>query len=282
MTSRFLDTGTIRIHYLDVPGGDPPIVLLHGLSANAYEFGGLLTAGLSPTFRVIAPDLRGRGQSDKPAGGYSMEDHARDIIALLDALKLEQVVLGGHSFGAYLGIYLAAHYPARVSRLIVIDAALTLNPNVGAMLKPSLDRLTRVSPSVQAYLEELRKAPYLDGFWDPAVEGYFRAEIQENPDGTAQSVTSAAAINQALAGVRAEPWRDLVQRVHQPVLLFNGLGGYGPSGSSPLIEAAYARETAEAFPRCRYVVVPGNHLTMVFAEGAVVITREIESFAGSP
>ncbi|HEX6090633.1 MAG TPA: alpha/beta hydrolase [Gemmatimonadales bacterium] len=276
--ARFVQAGSVRLHLIDLPGGDPPLVLLHGLSANAHEFGGLIAAGLNPAFRVIAPDLRGRGRSDRPATGYRMADHARDILALLEELGLERVVLGGHSFGAYLAIYIAAMYPERVTRLIVIDAALRLHPKVGEMLRPSLARLERTSPSVAAYLDEVKGAPYLDGAWDPAIEGYYRAEIVEEADGSARSSTSAAAIAQALEGVGAEPWGDLVKRVTQPALLINAVGPYGPPGSIPLVSEEYARETADAIPDCRYVQVPGNHLTMVFGEGAAAITREITAF----
>ena len=276
--SRFLHANGIRLHLLDLAGGDPPLVLLHGLSANAHEFGGLVAAGLSPEFRIVAPDLRGRGQSDRPPGGYRMADHARDVLALLDALELKRVVLGGHSFGAYLAIFIAAHHPQRVSKVIVIDAALRLHPQVGEMLKPSLDRLGRVSPSVDAYLATMKAAPYLEGAWDAAIEGYYRAEIVEADDGSARSATSADAIAQALQGVGAEPWPELVARVSQPALLINAVGAYGPPGSLPLVSEEYARETAEAFPDCRYVQVPGNHLTMVFGEGAAAIRREITAF----
>jgi pimeloyl-ACP methyl ester carboxylesterase len=282
--SRFIDANGIRLHLLDLPGGDPPLVLLHGLSANAHEFGGLVRAGLSPSFRVIAPDLRGRGQSDRPATGYRMADHAADVLALLDILGLDRVILGGHSFGAYLTMFVAAHHPERVRKVILIDAALRLHPDVAQMLKPSLDRLSRIEPSVAAYLEGVRAAPYLGGNWDPAIEGYYRAEIVEGADGTARSATSAAAIAQALQGVGAEPWAELVGRVEQPALLINAVGPYGPPGSLPLVSEEYARETADALPDCRYVQVPGNHLTMVFGEGAAAIRREIESFVrnGTP
>lgn len=275
---RFVVVNGVRLHVLDLPGGEPPLVLLHGLSANAHEFGGLVQAGLNPAFRIVAPDLRGRGRSDRPPTGYSMADHARDVLALLDALGLERVVLGGHSFGAYLTIFIAANHPERVSRAIIIDAALRLHPEVGEMLRPSLDRLGRVEPSVAAYLANIRAAPYLGGKWDAAIEGYYRAEIVEGEDGSARSATSAAAIAQALQGVGAEPWRELVARVRQPVLLINAVGAYGPPGSLPLVSEEYARETAEVFPDARYVQVPGNHLTMVFGEGAAAMTREIEQF----
>lgn len=278
LADRFLSVHGVNIHYLDTPGGSPPIVMLHGLSANAHCFAGLIAAGLSPTFRVVAPDLRGRGRTDKPATGYTMADHAGDVLALLDALRLDRVILVGHSFGGYVAIYIASHFPERVDKLVVIDAAITLNPRVHELLKPSLDRLTRISPSVEAYLAEARDAPHLAGFWDDHIEQYFRAEIQENADGTAQSATSASAIGQSMVGLRSEPWLDLVKSVKQPVLFLNAVGAYGPPGTPALVEPEYARATADAFPNVRYVVVPGNHMTMVFGPGALAVNREIERF----
>lgn len=271
----------IRIHYLDYPGPQPAIVLLHGLSANAAEFGGLISEGLNESHRVIAPDLRGRGRSGKPVTGYSMPEHAADVIALLDHLGLDTVVMGGHSFGALLSIYLAAHYPDRITRVIVIDAAIVFHPDTENLLKPSLARLARVLPSAEAYLNEMKSAAHVNGVWDSAIEGYYRAELHENPDGTAQSLTSANAVEQALRGVGVEDWAELVGRVKHPVLLLNASEAYGPPGSPPLVPPEHARTTADAFPDCRYVAVPGNHLTMVFGENASVVRREIEEFLGA-
>lgn len=278
MNSRFADLGSIRIHYLDFDGGDPPVILLHGLSANANEFRGLVDAGLSPRFRVVTPDLRGRGRSDKPADGYSMCEHAEDVIALLDFLEIDQVIIGGHSFGGLLAIFMAAEFERRISKVVVIDAAIHMHPQVRELIKPSLDRLGQVLPSVGDYMLQMRGAPHVAGFWDDAIEDYFRAEIQENADGTAQSLTSAAAIAQALDGVQAEQWAELVSKVRQPVLLLNSTGEYGPPGSPPVVLAEDAIATSRAFADCKYVEIPGNHLTMVFGEPAVLIRREIESF----
>ncbi len=277
-TDHFVNARGVNIHYIDAPGGEPTLLMLHGLSANAHCFSGLIAAGLSPRYRVVAPDLRGRGRTDKPVTGYTMSDHANDVLALMDALALERVVLAGHSFGGYLAIYLAAKYPDRVDRLIVIDAAITLNPRVGELLKPSLDRLTRVSTSVDAYLAEARSAPHLDGFWDASIERYFRAEIQENADGSAQSATSAGAIGQAMQGLVGEPWTELVASVRHPTLFLNAVGAYGPPGTPALVEPEYAKATADVFKDVRYVVVPGNHMTMVFGDAALAVNREIEAF----
>lgn len=276
--SRFAQFEAMRMHYLDFAGGDPPVVLLHGLSANANEFRGLIDAGLSPRFRVVSPDLRGRGQSDKPARGYSMCEHAEDVIALLDFLEIDQVVVGGHSFGGLLAIFLAATFEHRISKVIVIDAAIQMHPQVRELIKPSLDRLRQVLPSVSEYMLQMQYAPHVAGFWDSAIEGYYRAEIQENADGTAQSLTSADAIAQALDGVQAEPWAELVSRVRQPVLLLNSVGEYGPPGSPPVVPAEHAKATARAFANCKYVEIPGNHLTMVFGKAGAMVRREIEAF----
>ncbi len=277
------EVGGVDMFYLDAPGaaGAPAIVLLHGLSANANSFVGVISAGLSPAFRVIAPDLRGRARSGKPETGYAMADHARDVIALLDALGLDRVVLGGHSFGGYLAIYMAANYPTRVSKLVVIDAAISSHPRIPVLLKPSLDRLTRTSPSAEAYLAEVRSAPYMDGVWDECAESYFRAEITTNPDGSVGSATSAAAIAQAAAGVGMEPWLHHVQLVKAPTLMLNAVGAFGPPGTPPLFDEVVTRATARAFEDGRYVEVPGNHITLLFGAGADAIANEIESFAGA-
>ena len=274
---QFAQLGDTRIHYLDF-AGTTPLVLLHGLSANSSAFGGLIGAGLSPAFRVVAPDLRGRGWSDKPSTGYTMADHAADVLALLDHLGLDRVLLGGHSFGGFLAIYLAAHHPHRFTRLIVIDSAITLSPNVGEMLRPSLERLGKVFDSEESYLAAMRAAPTVNGAWDDKVEAYYRAEIQRNVDGTAQSLTSGLSIAQALQHSAQEPWRELVARVPHPVLLLNALGAYGPEGAPPLITELQARETAGLFQNGRYAAVPGNHVTMVFGAGAMAVRNEIEHF----
>jgi len=270
--------GDLDLFYLDA-AGDTPLVLLHGLSANASSFSALIHAGLAPAFRVIAPDLRGRGRSDKPAVGYTMLDHARDVVALMDHAGIDRAVLTGHSFGGYLGIYLAATFPDRFERLVVIDAAITSHPRVGEMLKPSLERLGKALASPEEYLASIQGAAYLNGIWNGHVDAYFRAELVENADGTAQSSTSAGAIGQAAYGLACEPWLHLVQQVRQPVLLINAVEPYGPPGAPPLMEESWARATAKAFADGQYVQVPGNHITMLFTEGAAAMRREIEVFA---
>lgn len=268
----------VRIHYLDREGGDPPIVMLPGLSANAHSFDGLAAAGLSPRFRTIALDLRGRGESDKPDTGYALEDHAADVLALLDHLGIARATILGHSFGGLLAIYLAAKHPQRVARLVLIDVAVWIVEDTEKLIRVSIDRLTRTFPSAEGYLEALKHAPYLDGFWDPMVERYFRAEIETNPDGTARSTTSAAAIEQVIRAIGEEPWGEYVKQISAPSILINGPGPFGPPGAPAIVPAALARETAASISGCQYIEVPGNHMTMVFGDNAPHVVRAITGF----
>src|SRR4051812_30322712 len=129
MQDKIVTINNIDLHYLEYAQHSdlPALLLLHGLTANARAFDSLILQGLYRHFRVIAPDLRGRGLSGKPAEGYSFEDHAQDILGLLDELHIEDVIICGHSYGGYLGVYLAVHYPGRVLKLAIMDAAISMN-----------------------------------------------------------------------------------------------------------------------------------------------------------
>ncbi|RYZ26362.1 MAG: alpha/beta fold hydrolase, partial [Sphingobacteriales bacterium] len=130
MTDHTIRTNNIDLHYIEHnPGSKHTLVLIHGLTANAHAFDGLIAHGLTKHFRLISPDLRGRGLSSKPAFRYTLEDHAQDILGLLDHLEIERALLGGHSYGGLLSVYLAANYPQRVEKLVILDAAAEMNPN---------------------------------------------------------------------------------------------------------------------------------------------------------
>ncbi len=273
--SFFLSTGSIRLHYLRYPGAGPVLLLLHGLTANAHAFDGLMEAGLGTGFSVIAPDLRGRGLSDHPAFRYSMEKHAEDILALIASLGVERVHICGHSFGGFLGAYLAARHPEKVERLILLDAGVQMNSQAGEMLMPRLLMLDKVFPNWTEYETYVRAAPYLAGFWDNALEQYYRADIKEVENGVTPRPTLANII-EASKGLAAQPWRELLPRVHQPTLLLHAHEAY--TLGEPLLWEHDARETVNLMPNARYAAIPGNHQTMLYGEGAMEITRAIQGF----
>src|SRR5215470_11601170 len=88
----------IDIHYLRTGGAKPSLVLLHGLSGSGACWTPLARA-LEDEFDVVMPDARGHGQSSAPLHGYRYEDHARDVVGLIHALRLSAPVLLGHSMG---------------------------------------------------------------------------------------------------------------------------------------------------------------------------------------
>src|SRR5437868_6278158 len=88
----------LRLYYDDL-GAGPPVMLVHGLRCSHVTWRHQAPALAAAGYRVILPDLRGHGETDKPAGPYSLEDWIGDLVQLMDQLELPQVTLVGHSLG---------------------------------------------------------------------------------------------------------------------------------------------------------------------------------------
>jgi len=276
---KFVAAKGLRLHCIDHPGGEPSIILLPGLTANANNFDGLAAAGLSPRFRLLAVDLRGRGQSDKPATGYGIADHAADVIGLMDELGIEDAVLGGHSFGGMLAMYIASRFSGRVQKLLVLDSAAGLiSAATREMIKPSLGRLGKRFPSWREYMDFIKKAPFFDDWWEPAIESYYRADVETAEDGSVTPRSRYENIVEVLDRVSEVDWNEIASGINQPTLLFRAQEGMGGKGSIPLLADETARATADAILNCRYTEVPGNHMTMLYGPGARKMADDIIGF----
>ena len=122
-----------------LPGGGPPAdalvaLLLHGLTSCA-ETWSLVAPALAETFRVLAPDLRGHGDTDKPGHGYDFPTINRDLTELLDGLGVRRAHVVGHSWGSNLAVSLAGHAPERVARLALLDGGF-VRPNRREHMSP--------------------------------------------------------------------------------------------------------------------------------------------------
>ncbi len=277
--SHYVATNGITLHYEEHAGGPPALVLIHGLTANCRCFD-VLAGQLAPQLRMLAPDMRGRGLSDGPASGYTMADHAADLLGMLDALGLERVALGGHSFGGLLSLYCAALFPKQVKRVVVIDAAISAaSERTRELIRPALARLEQAYPSFEAYLELIKAAPYYQGWpWDTAVESYYRADVAPEPGGGVRPRARPAQIAAVADGVIAEPWRDHLAHVRCPVLMLHASGPYGPPGAPPIVSKEQAEETLALLPGAQYVHIPGNHQTMLYGAGALALAEAIRPF----
>jgi len=124
--SRFANVNGTRLHYLAAGNGDP-VVLLHGYAQTSHMWRPLIPE-LARNHTVIAPDLRGAGQSSTPPAGYTKTEMAHDIHALAQKLGFEKIRIVGHDIGLMVAYAYAAQYPNEVERIALMDAFL---PGVG-------------------------------------------------------------------------------------------------------------------------------------------------------
>lgn len=109
----------IKQHWVSA-GEGPPVYLLHGFPETWYGWRKQLPV-LAEKYTVIAPDLRGYGDTDKPASGYDKRTMARDVVALMDHLGHEKIALVGHDRGARVGTRFAKDHPGRIDRFVAMD-----------------------------------------------------------------------------------------------------------------------------------------------------------------
>jgi len=189
-----------------------PVVALHGLTASYVNFIGVAErlAGRRP---LLALDLRGRGDSEKPDGPYGMAQHARDVAAAMRAMDLGPSVIVGHSMGAFVSTALAAQNPELVAGIIMIDGGYLLDMPSGAdsgqvldaMLAQRIAQLGETFPSREAYRELWRSRPHFPADdWGPWTEAFLDYELGGEPP-QLQPKASEAAVRADVA----EGFRDL-------------------------------------------------------------------------
>jgi len=120
-SEHFVQSHGIRLHYLDWGGSGEPLLLLTGFGTPADTFQPL-AVGLREQFHVYALTRRGLPPSDEPQSGYELSTLVADIVAFLDARRLDQVHLVGHSLAGLEMTELATRYPKRVRSVVYLDA----------------------------------------------------------------------------------------------------------------------------------------------------------------
>jgi pimeloyl-ACP methyl ester carboxylesterase len=138
-SDRFFESQGLRLHYCDWGNaGAPALVLLHGGRDNCRSLD-VLASALASDFHVLAPDLRGHGDSDWARGSsYSLADYVYDLARLLAHAGLDAIALAGHSMGGMVALTYAGTFPERVTRLAVLDGVVTLP---GRTLPPIHERI---------------------------------------------------------------------------------------------------------------------------------------------
>ena len=257
MRFRMVCTRGGRLSTLEA-GSGPPVVAIHGLGATKGSF--LPTvAALSARFRVIALDLPGFGDSDKPIGAsYDARFFARAIVALLDALGLDRAHLIGNSLGGRIALEVGLLHPDRVERLALLCPSLAWRRErpwapLVRLMQPKLG-LVQITPRplVEAIVHRL--IPGADEGWTAAgVDEFLRAYL--TPAGRAAFYAAARHI--------------YLEEPHGEQGFWTRLRGLAPGAlfvwgrRDRLVPIAFARHVAEALPHARQVEFDCGHVPQI-------------------
>jgi pimeloyl-ACP methyl ester carboxylesterase len=244
-TSRFVDTGDLRLHA--VTGGDgPPLLLVHGWPQTWYAWRRLMPA-LARDFCVVAVDQRGIGLSDKPRDGYDTGTLASDLVKVMDALGHPRFALYGTDTGMPIAYALAADHPGRVDRLAVSEAPLPgISPSPPLLLPPPLNaRLWHLAfnqlPDINEQLVTGREDIFFGAEFDasagtsklPAdVVKYYIDTLAASPD----ALRGSFGIYRAFPAIIAQNEQRKTRRLTLPVLAIGGeqSAGEGPGNTMKL------------------------------------------------
>ena len=199
---------------------------------------------------LVGVDLRGRGDSDKPESGYSLEAHAADVVRVLDHLGLQNAVLAGHSMGGFVALNTALTFPERVRAVVLLDGG-------WPRIESTPEELTEEEKQEAAALEEgLARAfgrldmnfespeAYLD-FWFPGrnlkmedlpqdLADYYLYDLGEVEGGYSPKASRVAAEEDSPSVSSTSPTAEEMRGVDCPVALVRASQGFFP-GSDPLI-----------------------------------------------
>ena len=233
--------GGHRLHYeVEGPADGPVVVLVHGLGGRAEDWRNLAPYIAKAGFRVYLPDLIGYGRSQKPRDfSYSVHDEAQVVSGFLDALRLQQVDLGGWSMGGAIVQHIAADHPERVRRLMLFDSA-------GLFVLPAWDT-GLFTPSNPAQLDQLDALlmPH-----PPNVPGFVARDILRVSDHRAWIIHRA--LDTMLTGQDATD--KLLPQLKMPVLILWG-------GEDKITPPSLGETMHQILPQSEFDVIPGcGHL----------------------
>jgi lipase len=255
-------------------------LLVHGLTGRADAFRSLaerLEARGIAGWRLLAVDLRGRGNTGKVQGPAGIPAHTADLVDLMDEVGLEETVFIGHSLGAMIGVYLAANHPERVSGLVLIDGGSDVKKEIDALLTPAHESLKPTYPSREAYLERVRNLPLFEGCWDERLERYFAGDVRPVQGGWRHHADPET-VGEDREKMHGFPLSELWPGVACPTLVLLSTVGLAGPNEGFILPPGDARRMREIIPDCTLVEVEDtNHFDIIYSAPDTT-TRAIRDF----
>lgn len=164
--SKTANVNGVKIHYLKAGTGKTPLVAIHGFGDTSHMWIPLFEE-FGKDYTIIAPDMRGLGDSSRPPAGYDKKTIAADIHELVKSLGYKQIYLIGHDIGLMAAYAYAAQYPSEVERLALLDAPI---PGIGDVWEkvyttPALWHFHYVNSPIALELVKGRERIFLEHFW---------------------------------------------------------------------------------------------------------------------
>jgi 3-oxoadipate enol-lactonase len=214
---------------------------------------------LKPRFCTLRYDIRGHGASEVPPGPYSMDELGSDLIALLDRLHIERATLCGLSIGGMISMWVAAHAPERVDRLVLCCTSALLGPPESWLERAAIVRAGGVEAVADAVLERWFSPAFTRAH--PDVIDRVRATLIATPrEGYAGCCEAVAAMD--LTGA--------LPSITAPTLVIS-------AAEDPSIPPEHGRRIADLIPGARFELIPGaRHIVSV--ERADLVTALIDGF----
>jgi pimeloyl-ACP methyl ester carboxylesterase len=244
-----------RVSYLvGRPGADegrPALILLHGIAGSSTTWAPLLDA-LSERFTVIAPDLLGHGESDKPRHAYSLGAYANGVRDLMIALGIERATIVGHSLGGGVALQFAYQHPERCERLALVSSG-GLGSEVSWMLRaltlPGTEYLMPLLFPSQARWLGNRLGGWLQtlGLWSTNIEEQWRSYVTLTEPGNRHAFVRTLRSVVDLAGQTVSAHDRLYLATQLPTLIIWG-------GRDRIIPVTHATAAHEAMPGSRLEV----------------------------
>jgi pimeloyl-ACP methyl ester carboxylesterase len=241
---RFATVNGLRLHYLE--WGDPArpaMILLHGIARHAHTFDHVAPV-FARSYRVIALDMRGHGDSAwSPGGEYLVQDYVKDLEALVAELHLRGVTLLGNSTGGRVAQVFAGLHPDLVEHLVVEDVGPERPQNIADAFARRVEQEANGWASEDELVRQLsaanRRTP------EPLLRTYAHFGVAPRADGR---LVWKHDPNLVKGFVETELW-DSVSKITAPVLYVIG-------GGSRIVPAETQQRLKRTLPNCRIVVMP--------------------------